>query len=185
MTGVQHCQTRMGLTEAGVGLPRGLGRLSLNVSDGVMISPCETLTEAVVKVAFSLFSNPFRPLLLFAQPNATLRAVEPTRGRGGRPNTRSSLPGDIVAPCLSSAVLVAGDMMLGLTEICCSTLGWPWMRTAALETFSSTAATMAAFICSVDEADVNDVLMVLGYGEGREFTRERIRRGRNSEGRGP
>jgi hypothetical protein len=89
----------------------------------VMTNPCEMAARP--KLAFSLFSTPLRPVLLFAQPKAALRAVEPTRGRGGRPNTRSSLLGDIPASCVVAVALVfsAGDMMLGLTEICCSALG--------------------------------------------------------------
>ena len=50
---------------------------------------------------------------------------------------------------------IAGDMMLGLTEISCSGLGLPWVCTrAALRTFSTTAATIAV-------QKVSEVVMVL------------------------
>ena len=59
---------RMGRAVPGRGRPLGLGRLSLRDSDGVMISPCETL--------FSLLS-----VLRFGKPDEFLLATGGILGR--------------------------------------------------------------------------------------------------------
>ena len=199
----------MGLVDPGVGRPLGLGRFSRKPSEGlhqfvnlsldltpgengtyVIIVPCETFAVAgapmlmfPMVVLFSLFSTPFRPVLLFDHPNATRRAVDPMRVRGGSPKTRSGLSGEITQPFDSAGTV---DSTFGSITICCNALesGECWRGTALSLDVVREAATVARR-CSAPGDDVNDVLTVRGYGEGRLLTRDRTRRGRRSDGSGP
>ena len=134
-------------------------------------------------VLFSLFSRPFRPVLLLDHPEATRRAVDATQTRGESPKTGLGLSGEVIQP-LDSIDTITGT--LGLIAICCSALengeGW---RGAVLLVDVVREAAMVARKCSILGDDVNDVLTVRGYGEGRLLARDRTRRSRNSDGSGP
>lgn len=101
--GVFSSQARMGLVDAGVGRPRGRGRLNRRVSDGVMIMPCEIFPKPAPRltlprlVLFSLFSPPILPVPLLLHPSAARRALEATRGREGSPKTHSGFSIDATA----------------------------------------------------------------------------------------
>jgi hypothetical protein len=90
--------------------PFGLGRLSLRDSDGVVISPWETL-----------FSLSFFPVLRFDQPRDVRLAIEGTLGRvGGTPNVftfESSSSGMNGEPDLRPSRTEAG-VIFGLIETC-------------------------------------------------------------------
>ena len=153
-----------------------------------MIVPCETFTVVGATLAivelFSLFSTPPRPVLFFDHPNAVRRAVDPTRGRGGRPKTRSGLLGRTAHSFDSTG---AADGTFGLIEICCNALesGEGWRGPAVQPIDVVREAATVARKCSELGDDVNEVFTVRGYGEGRLLTRDRARRGRRSDGSGP
>ena len=102
---------------------------------------------------FSLFSRPFRPVLLLDYPEAT-------QARGESPKTGLGLSGEVIQP-LDSIDTIAGT--LGLIVICCSALengeGW---RGAILLVDVVREAAMVARKCSILDDDVNDVLTVRG-----------------------
>ena len=102
---------------------------------------------------FSLFSRPFRPVLLLDHPEAT-------QARGESPKTGLGLSGEVIQP-LDSIDTIAGT--LGLIVICCSALengeGW---RGAILLVDVVREAAMVARKCSILDDDVNDVLTVRG-----------------------
>lgn len=70
-------------------------------------------------VLFSLFSTPFRPVLFFEHPIPARRTVDPTRGRGGSPKTRSGLAGEMTHSFDSTDTV---DGIFGLIVICCNAL---------------------------------------------------------------
>lgn len=79
-------QARIDWGRAGVGLPRGRGRLRRRDSLGVAPVPCP--------MEFSLRSEEDLPVLRLDQPSAVRLAADPTRGRAlGTPNASSGLKG--------------------------------------------------------------------------------------------
>lgn len=183
--------TRIGLVDAGVGRPRGRGRLNRRVSDGVMMMPCETFARPVPRltlprlVLFSLFSAPIFPVLLLLHPSAARRAWEATRGRGGSPKTCSGLSIDATA-FSSASFSICSDKVLTLGSMATSwsALHLGWAGTISVAAALVMGCTAADLSCSAAGEGVCDVIIVRGYGEGRLSALDLIRRGPNSDGRG-
>jgi len=165
-------QTRMGRCEAGVGRPRGRGLFIRRDSPGVINIPWPT---------FSLFSVDDFPVLRLDHPRADRLAFEGTRGLApvARPKafSRFGSTTETKVECgLTFSTCRSGDKTFGLTGMGCSAGG---LFLAKDRLISATEERLV----SGDKDTL--VLRAWGYGDTLDCVRERMRRGRSSDGSGP
>jgi len=155
-------------TRAGVGLPRGRGRLRRSVSDGVMTMPCGAFSFCFCELGFAA--------LRFVHPSAVRRALDVTRGRAG--SGGATFLGDGGTSGTANGVNGFRMSSVGTGEATSAVVLSERSRRAGLA-FSVLLCATGAGGCSTSSGETGTACG-RGYGDARDDVRDLTRRGPSS-----